>query len=170
MFFWKLWNIVMFGSEENFARPCFMNVFILFWERKGNPGFRAGWFWFITYQTLADYLMPYLFNTYISLDGNYTRMLRAILNQSWRQHPTKRQLYGHLPPIMKTIYVRRTRYAGQCWKSRDELISEVLLWTQTYGRANAGRPARTYIQQLCEDTWCSPKDLQEAMNDREKWW
>ena len=26
-------------------------------------------------------------------DGNYTRMLRAILNKSWRQHPTKHQLY-----------------------------------------------------------------------------
>ena len=37
------------------------------------------------------------------LDGNYTRMLRAILNKSWRQHPTRHQLYGHLPPIMKTI-------------------------------------------------------------------
>ena len=34
------------------------------------------------------------------LDGNYTRMLRAILNKSWRQHPTRHQLYGHLPPIM----------------------------------------------------------------------
>ena len=33
------------------------------------------------------------------LDGNYTRMLRAILNKSWRQHPTRHQLYGHLPPI-----------------------------------------------------------------------
>ena len=35
------------------------------------------------------------------LDGNYTEMLRAILNKSWRQHPTKRQLYSHLPPITK---------------------------------------------------------------------
>ena len=42
------------------------------------------------------------------LDGNYTRMLRAILNKSWRQHPTRHQLYGHLPPITKTIQVRRT--------------------------------------------------------------
>ena len=40
------------------------------------------------------------------LDGNYTRMLRAILNKSWRQHPTRHQLYGHLPPITKTIQVR----------------------------------------------------------------
>ena len=34
-------------------------------------------------------------------DSNYTRMLRAILNKSWRQHPTKQQLYCHLPPITK---------------------------------------------------------------------
>ena len=80
------------------------------------------------------------------LDGNYTRMLRAILNKSWRQHPTKHQLYGHLPPITKTIQVRQTRHAGHCWKSRDELKSDVLLWTLTYGRAKAGWPARTYIQ------------------------
>ena len=53
--------------------------------------------------------------------------------------------------------------------SRDELISDVLLWTPTYGRAKAGRPARTYIQQLCEDTGCNLEDLPEAMNDREKW-
>ena len=103
------------------------------------------------------------------LDGNYTRMLRAILNKSWRQHPTRHQLYDHLPPITKTIQVRRTRHAGHCWRSRDELISDVLLWTLTHGRAKAGRPARIYIQQLCEDTGCSPEDLPEAMNDREKW-
>ena len=46
------------------------------------------------------------------LDGNYTRMLRAILNRSWRQHPTKQQLYGHLLAITKTIEIRRTRHAG----------------------------------------------------------
>ena len=104
------------------------------------------------------------------LDGNYTRMLWAILNKSWRQHPTKHQLYGHLPPITKTIQVRWTRYTGHCWRSRDELISDVLLWTPIYGWAKAGWPARTYVQQLCEDTGCSPEELPEAMNDREEWW
>ena len=103
------------------------------------------------------------------LDGNYTRMLRAILNKSGQQHPTKHQLHGHLPPIQKTIQARRTRHAGHRWRRRDELISDVLQCTPTYGRAKAGRPARTYIQQLCEDTGCSPEDLPEAMNDREKW-
>ena len=103
------------------------------------------------------------------LDGNYTRMLRAILNKSWQQHPTRHQLYGHLPPITKTIQVRRTIHAGHCWRSRDELIRDVLLWIPTHGRAKAGRPARTYIQQLCEDTGCCPEDLPRAMNDREEW-
>ena len=103
------------------------------------------------------------------LDGNYTRMLCAILNKSWQQYPTRHQLYGHLPPITKTIQVRRTRHAGHCWRSRDELIRDVLLWIPTHGCAKAGRPARTYIQQLCGDTGCCLEDLPRAMNDREEW-
>ena len=101
----------------------------------------------------------------LKLDVNYTRTLQAILNKSWQQHPTKHQLYGYMPPIMETIQVRQTRHAVHCWRSRDKLISDVLLWTPTYGRAKAGWPSRTYIEQLCEDT----EDLPEAMNDREKW-
>ena len=95
-------------------------------------------------------------------------MLRAILNKSWRQQPTRHQLYGHLPPITKTIQVRWTRHAGHCWRSKDELISDVLLWTPTYGQAKVGRPTRPYIQQLCEDTGCNPEDLPET-NNREEW-
>ena len=90
------------------------------------------------------------------LDSNYTRMQRAIFNKSWRQHPTKQQqLYGYLPLITKTIQGRRTTLAGHCWRSWDEIISDVLLWTPSHGRAKAGRLARTYIQQLCEHTGCS---------------
>ena len=87
----------------------------------------------------------------------------------WWQHPTRHQLYGHLPSITKTIQVRRPRHAGHCWRSRDELIRDVLLWTPTHGRAKAGRPARTYIQQLCEDTGCCPEDLPREMNGGEEW-
>ena len=85
-------------------------------------------------------------------DGNYTRMLRAILNKSWRQHPTRHQLYGHLPPI---------------WRRKDELISDVLLWTPTYGRAKAGRPVRTYFSSSMRIRDIA-LNLPEAMNDREK--
>ena len=100
------------------------------------------------------------------LDGNYTRMLWAILNKSWRQHPTKQQLYGHLPPITKTIQVRWTRHMGHCWRSKDELISDILLWTPSHGRAKAGRQARTYIQQLGAHTGYSLENFPGAMDDR----
>ena len=103
------------------------------------------------------------------LDGNYTRMQRSILIKSWRQHPTKQQLYGHLIIITKTIQVRQTRHAGHYWRSRDKLISDLLLWTLSHGRAKAGWLAQTNIQKLCEDAGCIPEDLPEAMNDREGW-
>ena len=67
-----------------------------------------------------------------------------------------------LAKLFKLLYnrlYRRARHAGHCWRSKDELVSDVLLWTPTYGQAKAGRPARTYIQQLCEDTGCNPEDL-----------
>ena len=68
----------------------------------------------------------------------------------------------------KTPTIRPPTSHHENYPSRDELISDVLLWTPTYNRAKAGRPARTNIQQLCEDMGCSPENLPEAMNDREK--
>ena len=60
-------------------------------------------------------------------DGNCTRMLRAILNKSWKQHPTKQQLYGHQLPISKNVQIRRTGLVGHWWRSKDELISDIFL-------------------------------------------
>ena len=101
------------------------------------------------------------------LDGNYSRILRAILNKSWRQHSIKQQLYGDLPPSTKTIEMRWSRYAAHCWRSRDKLINNVLLWTPSYGREKQDQPAQNYILQLWVDTGCSPEDQPEAMDDRE---
>ena len=79
----------------------------------------------------------------------------------------------HETPTIRTLAPHHENYTSSTnqtrWRSKDELISDVLLWTPTYGCARVGRPARTYIQQLCEDTGCNPEDLPEAMNDREKW-
>ena len=100
------------------------------------------------------------------LHKNVASNIEQVLAATPHKRPT---IWSPASPLTKTIQVRRTRYAGHCWRSRDELISDVLLWTPTYGRAKAGRPARTYIHQLCEDTGCSPEDLLEAMNEREKW-
>ena len=65
---------------------------------------------------------------------------------------TRRQLHKNATCILEQVFIR-----------------DVLLWNPTHGREKAGRPARTYIQQLCEDTGCCPEDLPRAMNDREEW-
>ena len=75
------------------------------------------------------------------LDRNYTRMLRAMLNKSWKQHFSKQQLYGYLPPTSKTIQIRWTRHVCHSWRGKGELISDVLLWTFSHGRASLGWPS-----------------------------
>ena len=69
----------------------------------------------------------------------------------------------------KTIKVWQTRHMGHCWRSKDKLISDVLLWTPSHGWAKVGWPARTYIQQLCADTGCSLEELLGAMDNRDRW-
>ncbi|CAM1310925.1 Uncharacterised protein r2_g2127 [Pycnogonum litorale] len=103
------------------------------------------------------------------LDGTYTRMLRAILNISWRTHPPKQQLYGKSPPISDILQQRPMRFAGHCWRAKQELASNLLLWTPSHGRTRVGRPATTYVDQLCEDVECLPNDLPNMMLDNKGW-
>ena len=100
--------------------------------------------------------------TWRQLHNNVESTIEQVLATTPPETPT----VAHLPPITKIIQVRRARHAGHCWRSKDELVSDVLLWTPTYDQAKAGRLARTYIKQRCEDTGCNPEDLPEAMNDR----
>ena len=88
------------------------------------------------------------------LDGNYTRMLRAILKKYGKHHTTKQQLYGHLPPISQTIQLRLTRHAGRGWRIKDKLISDVLFW----GLLHKATPVLDDYQ-LYEDIGCSLEDL-----------
>ena len=81
------------------------------------------------------------------LDGNYTRMLLSILNKS-----TRHQLYDHLPPITKTIQVRQQQTCRTLLEKQGRASKRCTPMDSTYGRAKAGRPARTYIQQLCENS------------------
>ena len=96
-------------------------------------------------------------------------MIRAVLNIPWQMHPTKKQLHGHLPPITVSNRERRLRFAGHCWRSKEEVVSKVLLWKPKHGTATSGRPTRTYIDQLADDTGCLPEELATAMLDRDGW-
>ena len=80
------------------------------------------------------------------LDCIYTKMLPAILNKTSSNTPQNSSPMGNQPRIMKTIKIRRTLNGGHCWRGKDELISDICLWTPSHGWAKAGRPAWINIQ------------------------
>ena len=77
------------------------------------------------------------------------------------------EISGHKAIVLSCTALR---ICSKLLRSTSNVSFETTYSTDpTNGRAKAGRPARTCIQQLCEDTDCSPEDLPEAMDDREKW-
>ena len=88
--------------------------------------FQAATMSILLYSCLTGTLMKHLEK---KIKENYTRILCAVLNKSWKQHSTKQQLYSHLPPITQ---VRQTRHVEHCWRRRDGLISNILIWTPTH--------------------------------------
>ena len=103
------------------------------------------------------------------LDGTYTRMLRAVLGVSWKEHKTNKELYGNLPKITDTLMIRRLRFIGHCWRKKDEVISDLLLWEPKHGARKRGRPATTYVDQLRNDTGLSITELKSIMGNRKEW-
>ena len=103
------------------------------------------------------------------LNGTYTCMLRAILNIHLSTHPSKEHLYGNLVQKTSVINKRRTRFAGHCYRSKDEVVSNLTLWTPKHGKAKVGRPSKTYTKQFTQDADCQLEDLPRAMEGREYW-
>ena len=82
----------------------------------------------------------------------------------------------HETPTIRTLAPHHKNYTSSTNQTRGTLLEKqgrahkrCTPVTPTHGCASVGRPARTYIQQLCEDTGCNPEDLPEAMSDRERW-
>ena len=88
------------------------------------------------------------------LDGTYIRMLSAIFDESWKEHPTKQQLCDHLPPISHAILVK---HIWALWRSKNELLGKILLWTPTHVHICVSQPAKTYTHQRCVDTGCKSR-------------
>ena len=68
-----------------------------------------------------------------------------------------------------SLQIRRTRHAAHCCRRMGEIISHVLLWTLSQGRACVRRPARSYLQRHGNEIECSLEDLPEATDDRNGW-
>ena len=79
----------------------------------------------------------------------------------------KLQVYNHLPPILQIIQVRRAKYAGYCWGSKEKLISKVILRTPTHEHISVSRPAKTNVyQSVLWGYWLPSREL--MMSDRQQ--
>ena len=99
-------------------------------------------------------------------DGDYTRMIFAVLNKSCKQVPKT----AAIRPLTSHLTNHPIKLNKTCWRSNDELISNILLWICAHGYASVGQPARTYIHQLCTDTGCSLEDLPGMIDAKNRWW
>lgn len=102
------------------------------------------------------------------LDGNCTRILRAILN-IWRQYRTKSQISGLLLDISTILCKHRIHFAWHCCWAKQKLACDLLLWTPSHGSSCVGRPATTYKDQVCYGTKWLPNDLPTLMQDHDGW-
>ena len=83
--------------------------------------------------------------------------------QTWKRHSTKQQLYSHLSSTWQTYQVRWTGHAGHCWRSKDQFISNLFLWTPTHRHISMDQLAWTDIHQVCVDTGYHIEDLLRVM-------
>ena len=105
-----------------------------------------------------------------SLDGCYTRMLRSVLNISWQQHMLNTDLYQKIPQITSKIRNRRMKLAGHCLRDTSQITSKLVLWTPARGHVSQGRPTKTYIDLLKQDTGLnSESEVMMCMKERKVW-
>ena len=104
------------------------------------------------------------------VDGLYTKLLRMVLNVSWRDHIANKDLNGNLPSLSSTIRQRRLRFAGHCSRAINQPVTYLLFWTPSGGKRAQGAGIKTYPKSLLDDTGLSSnQEIRALMADRELW-
>ena len=94
------------------------------------------------------------------LDKDDTRILCAVLHESWKQYLTKQQLYGHLPFISQIIKVRWTRPVREVRMNSQARSSNSLLhmntpqcWITSKNLHSLGVQILDSIQRTYQEWW-----------------
>ena len=97
-------------------------------------------------------------------------MLRAIYDIKWQQHMPNEELYTGIPRVTETIRTRRLKLSGHCLRDKGQLAGKLLLWQPNRGTSSRGRPRKTFIDTLKEDTGLDDiAEMENCMMDREVW-
>lgn len=101
------------------------------------------------------------------LDGTYTRLLMRVQNISWREHKTKMYIYGDIPPVSTIVAQRRARFAGHCFRAKNQVISDVICWRLPC--PNRGRRPFNYIDVIARDIQQETEDMPNLMSNKDTW-
>ena len=101
------------------------------------------------------------------LDGTYTRLLMRVQTISWREHKTKAQIYGDIPPISVTVAQRRARFAGHCYRAKDQVVSDIICWRLPC--PNRGRRPFNYMDTIARSMNLDIEDIPKIMAERGEW-
>ena len=84
---------------------------------------------------------------------------------------TNKELYGNELSNISTIIIRRRlKFAGHCARNKDAPVSQLILWEPSQGTRKRGRPEKTYVDILKEDTGIGlTEELRKSMDDRSVW-
>ena len=105
-----------------------------------------------------------------SLNGCYTRMLRAALGVKWYDHVSNTTLYRDLIKAGDLVAARRMRLAGHCLRHKELVASDLVVWMPRHGVRARGRRRSTYVDVLMSDADVqSEEELTSCMVDREVW-
>ena len=121
----------------------------------------------LLFQLLLLLVLLLLLLTYTKIA--HTKMLRVVKNVTWRQRITNEMLYAGLPTILTTIRLSHLRFSGHCWRSKNEVVSSLVLWKLKHGNRSIGRQTRTFVCLLEADTVVPRDCLLAVIDDRVGW-
>ena len=64
---------------------------------------------------------------------------------------------------------KKLRFIGHCWRSKSELLSDLLILQPLYGQRPRVQPAKIVIDQLREDTGFTLSELPTVISDIKVW-
>ena len=83
------------------------------------------------------------------MNGFYTKLLRMVLNVSWKDKWFNKKLYNAMPKIANIIATRRLSIAGHCIRHNEETAHNIIFW-ETKGKRKQGRRSVTFVDNLKE--------------------
>ena len=90
-----------------------------------------------------------------------------VKNISWREHKNKEQINRDIPPISATVAQRRDRFAGHCFRAKEQVMPDVLYWRLPCSYWEP-RPLN-YIDMIGRDTESEIVDIPNMIRDKHLW-